>query len=144
MRRADGSLTFIDFEYFGWDDPVKLGADFLWHPAMRLSDAERSQFAHGITDLFGSDPEFAARLAIYFPLYGIRWSLIILNGSYRNGGLGARLPEKAAIRTAPSAHNCTKRAQISTLCELKTRPAETLTVASKTNPGGRKRMPSSV
>jgi hypothetical protein len=79
LRRADGSLTFIDFEYFGWDDPVKLSADFLWHPAMRLSDAERTQFRTGITELYGGDPAFAARLATYFPLYGIRWSLIILN-----------------------------------------------------------------
>lgn len=79
LRRADGTLTFIDFEYFGWDDPVKLGADFLWHPAMRLSDAERGRFSAGITKLYGGDPKFAARLAIYYPLYGIRWSLIILN-----------------------------------------------------------------
>ncbi|HEV8022117.1 MAG TPA: hypothetical protein VGP41_12675 [Candidatus Lustribacter sp.] len=79
LRRADGSLTFIDFEYFGWDDPVKLAADFLWHPAMRLSEAERLQFTGGINELYAGDPAFAARLAVYFPLYGIRWSLIILN-----------------------------------------------------------------
>ncbi|MDB3920167.1 hypothetical protein N9349_05380, partial [Candidatus Pelagibacter sp.] len=25
-------LHFIDFEYFGWDDPIKLICDFVWHP----------------------------------------------------------------------------------------------------------------
>ena len=29
IRRADGRLAFVDFEYFGWDDPAKLVADFL-------------------------------------------------------------------------------------------------------------------
>jgi Ser/Thr protein kinase RdoA (MazF antagonist) len=27
LRRPDGSLAFFDFEYFGWDDPVKMTAD---------------------------------------------------------------------------------------------------------------------
>lgn len=79
LRRSDGSLAFIDFEYFGWDDPVKLSADFLWHPAMQLSAAERRQFVHGVTGLYGADEAFAARLRVCYPLYGIRWTLIILN-----------------------------------------------------------------
>jgi hypothetical protein len=79
LRRIDGSLTFIDFEYFGWDDPVKLTADFLLHPAMQLSDVERRQFIDGAVSLYGSDPTFLARLSVCYPLYGIRWSLIILN-----------------------------------------------------------------
>ncbi len=32
LRRNDGSLAFVDFEYFGWDDPVKMTADILLHP----------------------------------------------------------------------------------------------------------------
>ena len=31
LRRPDGTLAFFDFEYFGWDDPVKLTADVLLH-----------------------------------------------------------------------------------------------------------------
>jgi phosphotransferase family enzyme len=79
LRRPDGSLAFIDFEYFGWDDPVKLAADFLWHPAMELSESDRSRFVQGVNDLYGDDPTFAARFAVCYPLYGIRWTLIILN-----------------------------------------------------------------
>jgi hypothetical protein len=79
LRRADGTVCFIDFEYFGWDDPVKLAADFLWHPAMQLSAAERRQFMRGVTDLYRDDPAFVPRLEVCYPLYGIRWSLIILN-----------------------------------------------------------------
>lgn len=79
LRRPDGSLAFIDFEYFGWDDPVKLAADFLWHPAMELSESDRSQFVQGVNDLYGDDRTFAARFAVCYPLYGLRWTLIILN-----------------------------------------------------------------
>jgi hypothetical protein len=79
LRRADGSLAFIDFEYFGWDDPVKLTADFLWHPGMRLDRAEREAFAAGAQRIYGDDPGFAPRLADRFPLFGIRWALIVLN-----------------------------------------------------------------
>jgi Ser/Thr protein kinase RdoA (MazF antagonist) len=79
IRRPDGSLAFIDFEYFGWDDPVKLTADFLWHPAMQLSAAERRRFLDGVSHLYAEDATFSARLAVCFPLYGIRWALIILN-----------------------------------------------------------------
>ena len=79
LRKADGSLVFIDFEYFGWDDPAKLGADFLWHPAMKLSAAERACFLDGIIGLYGSDPSFSQRFTACYPLYGIRWVLIILN-----------------------------------------------------------------
>jgi len=79
IRRSDGSLVFIDFEYFGWDDPVKLVADFLWHPGMQLSLAERRRFVEGVTARFAGDPGFYRRLELTFPLYGIRWALIMLN-----------------------------------------------------------------
>jgi hypothetical protein len=80
LRKADGSLVFIDFEYFGWDDPVKLTSDFLWHPAMHLSDNARQQFLKGAVDLYApSSDGFERRLDLFFPLFGIRWALIMLN-----------------------------------------------------------------
>jgi thiamine kinase-like enzyme len=37
-----GHFTFIDFEYFGWDDPAKLVADFLHHAGQDvISTSER-------------------------------------------------------------------------------------------------------
>ena len=37
LRASDGRLRYFDFDYFGWDDPVKLAADFILHPAMSLT-----------------------------------------------------------------------------------------------------------
>jgi len=74
-----GKITFIDFEYFGWDDPVKLTADFLWHPAMELDPDISEQWKKAMLDLFSGDPDFASRLHAAMPLYGLRWAMIVLN-----------------------------------------------------------------
>jgi hypothetical protein len=79
LRRSDGSLAFIDFEYFGWDDPVKLTADILLHPGRTLLPSQREQFRTAALRLYGDDPHFARRLHAYLPLFGLRWVLILLN-----------------------------------------------------------------
>jgi hypothetical protein len=55
LRTAQG-LTFIDFEYFGWDDPVKLVADVLWHPGMALEAPTREKFFAGAADVYKVEP----------------------------------------------------------------------------------------
>jgi len=76
---VNGKLTFIDFEYFGWDDPVKLTADFLWHPAMKLEPEIAVEWERFMLNLFSGDPDFACRLEVAMPLYGMRWIMILLN-----------------------------------------------------------------
>jgi hypothetical protein len=72
-------LTFIDFEYFGWDDPVKLTADFIWHPGMSMSSKLIASWKDAMLDLFSNDPDFVNRFNAAMPLYGMRWAMIILN-----------------------------------------------------------------
>jgi hypothetical protein len=79
LRRSDGSLAFVDFEYFGWDDPVKLTADILLHPGRPLPPPQRKRFREAATRLYGGDPAFERRLSAYLPLFGLRWVLIMLN-----------------------------------------------------------------
>jgi hypothetical protein len=89
LRMPSGTLCFIDFDYFGWDDPVKLVADFLLHPGMNLSDALKRQFFVGASDLYGRDMEFGVRFRLLFPLFGLRWCMILLNEF---------LPERWSVR----------------------------------------------
>ncbi len=71
--------NFLDFEYFGWDDPVKLIIDFMIHPAMNLN-SELSQFwLEKMLDLFSEYPGIEQKLRVYFPLLGIKWCCIFLN-----------------------------------------------------------------
>ncbi len=79
LRQGDGSLAYIDFEYFGWDDPVKLTADILLHPGVPLGPTQRDRFRSAAEQLYGEDESFAVRLEALLPLFGLRWVLILLN-----------------------------------------------------------------
>lgn len=80
IRTFTGETVFIDFEYFGWDDPVKLASDFCLHPAMNLSLQLKNKWIKGIMDIFASDDNtFEKRFRAYLPLFGIRWCFILLN-----------------------------------------------------------------
>lgn len=80
LRDGNGHVVFLDFEYFGWDDPAKLVSDFLWHPGMRLSAPLKRRFLDRAGRVFGAgDDDFMRRLGALYPLFGICWCLIMLN-----------------------------------------------------------------
>lgn len=79
IRRKDGSLAFVDFEYFGWDDPVKLTSDFMQHPGMTLTAAQHDRFLTRAKVIYGGESAYAQRFALIYPLYGLRWCMILLN-----------------------------------------------------------------
>ena len=80
LRRPDGTLVFFDFEYFGWDDPVKLTADILYHPGTPVEAPQRMRFRRAALEVYRRDDlDFPARLAALYPLFGLRWTLILLN-----------------------------------------------------------------
>ncbi|MBF0180428.1 MAG: aminoglycoside phosphotransferase family protein [Magnetococcales bacterium] len=85
LRRPDGRIIFLDFEYFGWDDPVKLTCDFLMHPGMDLDATLREYFANGMREICREDAAFEERLAGYLPLLGVCWCMIMLNEFLREG-----------------------------------------------------------
>ncbi len=96
LRRKSGQLVFIDFDYFGWDDPVKLTSDFLLHPGMLLPEQLKRQFAAAAAAVYEGDSGFRARLALLYPLFALRWCLILLNEflperwvNRRNAGVSA-------------------------------------------------------
>lgn len=79
LSRADGRIVFLDFEYFGWDDPVKLASDFVLHPGMDLTADLKRRFLDSISGVFRTDEAFATRLQASLPLYALRWTMILLN-----------------------------------------------------------------
>lgn len=88
VRRRDGALQFFDFEYFGWDDPAKLVADFLLHPGMNLSVSLQRRFYGGTRIALRLGASFEARFGALYPLFGLCWCLILLNPF---------LPERSAM-----------------------------------------------
>jgi len=78
-------LVFLDFEYFGRDDPVKLMADFIWHPGMYLNNTQKTDWLKGLISIFDFDPQLILRFKSAWPMYGLRWALIILNEYLEDG-----------------------------------------------------------
>jgi hypothetical protein len=80
LRQPDGTLAFVDFEYFGWDDPVKAIADVILHPGSAFDDACRQDFvAAMLPHMAATDPDFVTRFHMLLPVYGLIWCLILLN-----------------------------------------------------------------
>lgn len=79
LRGAGGRLVFLDFEYFGWDDPVKMLSDCLLHPMMGLAAGRRRQLAAGFDRIFGSDTDWKGRFDALHPLFALKWCMIMLN-----------------------------------------------------------------
>jgi hypothetical protein len=77
--------VWLDFEYFGWDDPAKTMADFVLHPAMNLDFAARRRFWQKMAGRFGAVGDLAERARLLYPLYGIKWCLIMLNEFLSDG-----------------------------------------------------------
>jgi hypothetical protein len=79
LRGADGRLVFLDFEYFGWDDPAKTVADFCLHPAMQLPAALRRRFFSGMMEALAGVPKLPRRVRAVYSLFGLKWCAILLN-----------------------------------------------------------------
>ena len=75
----NNKIVYIDFEYFGWDDPVKLTSDFIWHAGMDITNKAQHKWLEGMCGIFVDDKYFLDRFQAYHPLYGLRWSMILLN-----------------------------------------------------------------
>lgn len=79
LRRSDGTLVFLDFEYFGWDDPAKLISDAFLQPDFPIPMEYRKTFLHGIWKGLGLPPGLPRRLDRVYPLLAIKWALIVMN-----------------------------------------------------------------
>ena len=77
LRSQNENLTFHDFEYFGWDDPVKLISDFSHNAAMNLTKEIEQLWFLEVSEIYGK--HLLGRLSAAWPMYGLNWCLIILN-----------------------------------------------------------------
>jgi len=77
LRGVDGRLAFVDFEYFGWDDPLTSIGNFVLHPGMQLTSAEQARYRDTVLAYYRGAHEW--RLNALLPLYALRWCAIILS-----------------------------------------------------------------
>lgn len=79
LRGQGGHLTFLDFEYAGWDDPAQMICNACLQPAVPIPAAMQRRFVEIILGRLGNPVALAARLRLLYPLFGLKWSLIMLN-----------------------------------------------------------------
>jgi Ser/Thr protein kinase RdoA (MazF antagonist) len=73
------TYSFLDFEYFGRDDPVKQILDFLHHDRHKaIPQNLRNLFLTNYLEKTNRNEEFSKRLHLIDPLIGLNWTLIYL------------------------------------------------------------------
>ena len=72
--RPDDSFCFIDFEDFGWDDPIKIIADFISHPQnVDLSKETKDYFKNEYKKKSHFNPEDSKRLETAIKIISLEW-----------------------------------------------------------------------
>jgi hypothetical protein len=81
LWRTGGALVFFDFEYAGWDDPVKFVCDFFCQPEIPVPMEHFEHAVERVAESLGIGPpdELAARCRALLPVYRIKWCCIMLN-----------------------------------------------------------------
>ena len=72
------TLSFIDFEYAGWDSIAKLVCDFICQPELPISEQQASIFIKQINH-FVNDPDLVEQVNLLLPVHRLKWCCILLN-----------------------------------------------------------------
>ena len=75
----NGKLTFLDFEYAGWDDPAKLVCDFFHQERMPIPKAYYVDFRDAIIGSHACPEQEAYRIDMLMPVYAVKWLTMRLN-----------------------------------------------------------------
>lgn len=83
--RQGEKLFFVDFEYAGWDNPVKLICDFVCQPQKPVSERQASRFIDILFQYFNWPAGVKTQAERLMPLHRLKWCLIMLNEFSRMG-----------------------------------------------------------
>ncbi|SLM30985.1 conserved hypothetical protein [Desulfamplus magnetovallimortis] len=79
LLNKDGALNFVDFEFFGWDDPAKLICDTLIHPGNLIPEKFKSLFLSQVLSHIPLPEYVLSRIKIVYGITALKWCLILLN-----------------------------------------------------------------
>lgn len=84
LLKKDGKIIFLDFEYAGWDDPVKMICDFFCQPEIPIPIELFNDFISELETLFESRTiNLKQRTKLFLPLNRLKWCCIMLNDFLR-------------------------------------------------------------
>lgn len=76
---SDGCLSFVDFEYAGWDDPAKLICDFICQPELPITERQGRQFMDELLRKWPHADTVRHRVDKLLPAHRLKWCCILLN-----------------------------------------------------------------
>lgn len=79
ILQDDSRLRFIDFEYAGWDDPVKMLCDIFCQPAVPVPKRHFHLVYDALRTAYKLGRDFTERVKLLYPLFSIKWCCILLN-----------------------------------------------------------------
>ncbi|NOX34935.1 MAG: aminoglycoside phosphotransferase family protein [Deltaproteobacteria bacterium] len=74
-----GDIFFIDFEYAGWDDPLKMVCDFFCQPERPVPLKYLEYFIERTERMVCPAYDFRGKIMLLLPLFRIKWCCIVLN-----------------------------------------------------------------
>jgi Ser/Thr protein kinase RdoA (MazF antagonist) len=80
LRQDNGRIVFFDFEYSGWDDPVKTVADIFLQPEKPVDWALLPDFCDGLD----MRPGLEDRVRAWAPFFASKWAVILLGSAARS------------------------------------------------------------
>jgi len=86
ILKNDKQICFIDFEYAGWDDPVKMICDFFCQPEIPVPLIYFEYFIDGVNEIINSGHGLREKVKLLMPLHRIKWCCIMLNDFLKNDG----------------------------------------------------------
>ena len=78
LRVRDG-LCFVDFEYAGWDDPIKTLCDFVCQPEIPVPESSMKLLVRAMHNNDVVARQLLHSAHVFLPLHRLKWCCIMLN-----------------------------------------------------------------
>jgi hypothetical protein len=106
-----GSMTFLDFEYAGWDDPAKTICDFFCQPELPAPPAALGDFAATVARGVSKPDLLRQRYELLLAVYRLKWCCIMLNDFLPAGNQRRQFARAEADETERKAAQLAKARQ---------------------------------
>jgi hypothetical protein len=112
LRRHNGGIVFLDFEYAGWDDPTRMLGDFFSQRAVPVPLSSYATFVKRCLRALPGPEDLSTRAMLMRPIYVVKWCCIVL-GVFDPETLARRKFANPALDEAE-----VKRHQLNVACGL--------------------------
>ena len=83
-----GAFVFLDFEYAGWDDPVKFLCDLEFQPSNHVSETQMARWGLEVRS-YKEEIFFHERYRCMRPVHAVKWASIVLNPFFAGEAMSA-------------------------------------------------------